>query len=77
MIYYLKKITHYFKKIKTMNKHTRLAFMVAPILAVIGYIGADYYKEAEAEMTKIIQLVPEGHCDVIIKVVFYYRVNLK
>jgi len=50
-----------------MNKHMKLAFMVAPILAVIGFIGADYYEEAEADNAKIIQLQPEGHCDVINK----------
>jgi hypothetical protein len=50
-----------------MNKHMKLAFMVAPILAVIGFIGADYYEEAEASSTKIIQLSPEGHCDILNK----------
>lgn len=39
--------------------------MVAPFLAIIGYIGADYYHEHEASKTKIVQLAPEGHCDVI------------
>ncbi|MFQ3221167.1 MAG: hypothetical protein ACI8R9_001552 [Paraglaciecola sp.] len=48
-----------------MNKHTRTAFMVAPILAVIGYIAADYYEEDQAEKEKVIQLVPFGDCDVI------------
>jgi len=48
-----------------MNKHTKVAFMVAPILAVIGYIAADYYEEDLASQDKIIQLVPFGHCDVI------------
>ena len=48
-----------------MNKHTKLAFMIAPFLAVFGYIGADYYDEHEANQQKIIQLVPEGQCDVI------------
>jgi|TARA_R100001377_G_scaffold69343_1_gene44673 hypothetical protein len=47
-----------------MNKHTKLAFMVAPILAVVGFIAADYYEENEASANKIIQLTPEGHCDV-------------
>jgi hypothetical protein len=47
-----------------MNKHTKLAFMVAPILAVVGFIAADYYEENEAAANKIIQLAPEGHCDV-------------
>ncbi len=48
-----------------MNKHTKLAFMVAPFLAVLGYIGADFYNEYEAAKSKIVQLVPEGHCDII------------
>jgi|TARA_B110000238_G_scaffold77932_1_gene85857 hypothetical protein len=48
-----------------MNKHTRIAFMIAPILAVIGYIAADYYKENQANDDKIIKLVPVSHCDVI------------
>ena len=48
-----------------MNRHLKVAFMVAPFLAVLGYIGADYYNENEASKTKIVQLVPEGHCDII------------
>jgi len=48
-----------------MNKHTKVAFMVAPILAVIGYIAADFYEEDQAGKEKIIQLVPFEHCDVI------------
>ncbi len=38
--------------------------MVAPILAVVGFIAADYYEENEASENKIIMLEPEGHCDV-------------
>jgi hypothetical protein len=48
-----------------MNKHTRTAFILAPILAVIGYIAADYYEEDQAEKKKVIQLVPFGSCDVL------------
>jgi len=48
-----------------MNRHLKVAFMVAPFLGILGYIGADYYNENEASKTKIIQLVPEGDCDVI------------
>ena len=48
-----------------MNKHTKTAFMVAPILAVIGYIAADYYEEGQAEEEKVIQLIPFEDCDVI------------
>ena len=42
-----------------MNKHTRIAFMIAPILAVIGYIAADYYKENQANDDKIKYLFTE------------------
>ncbi|MEP0354462.1 MAG: hypothetical protein ABJH06_13715 [Paraglaciecola sp.] len=48
-----------------MNKHTKIAFMVAPILAVIGYIAADYYVENQAENEKVVQLIPTDNCDVI------------
>ncbi|QBG36392.1 hypothetical protein [Litorilituus sediminis] len=48
-----------------MNRHTKLAFMVAPFLAILGFIGADFYKENEAQQSKVVQLSPEGHCDVI------------
>jgi len=50
-----------------MNRHLKVAFMVAPFLAVLGYVGADYYNESQAAKTKIIQLVPDGHCDIINK----------
>jgi len=48
-----------------MNRHLKVAFMVAPFLAVLGFVGADYYNESIAAETKIIKLVPEGHCDII------------
>lgn len=48
-----------------MNKHTRIALMVAPILTVIGFIAADYYEENKAQENKVIQLVPFEECDVI------------
>ena len=48
-----------------MNKHTRTAIMMAPILAVIGYIATDYYEEAQAKKEKVIQLTPFENCDVI------------
>jgi hypothetical protein len=47
-----------------MNKHTKLAFMVAPFLAILGFVGADYYNENQAQQLKIVELVPEGDCDV-------------
>jgi hypothetical protein len=48
-----------------MNKHIKLAFIVAPFLALFGFIGADYYEEAKKNDNKLIQLKPKGHCDVV------------
>ncbi len=48
-----------------MNKHTRTAFIVAPFLAIIGFIAADYYEEDQAKKEKVIKLVPIENCDVI------------
>lgn len=48
-----------------MNRHTKTAFMIAPILAVLGYIGADYYAEDKADEKKIITLATVDGCDVI------------
>ncbi len=48
-----------------MNKHTKLAFIVAPLLLIIGYIGSDFYIEKEAEQTRIFLLETKGICDVM------------
>ena len=48
-----------------MSRHTKVAFMVAPILAVLGFIAADFYEESKANKEKIVQLFPVGHCDVV------------
>ena len=48
-----------------MNKHTKVAIMVAPILAIIGYISADYYDEYQAGKEKVVQMIPYGHCDIL------------
>ena len=48
-----------------MSKHTRLAILIAPILAVIGYIAADYYAEYQAKQEKIFQLISDTPCDVL------------
>jgi len=48
-----------------MNKHTKLAFFVAPILLILGYIGSDLYMENQADKTRVFPLQTEGVCDVI------------
>jgi len=51
-----------------MNKHTRLAIIIAPFLAIGGYIAAGYY--ADAKMKKLfgkeryLKLVSQGKCDI-------------
>ena len=48
-----------------MNKHSKLAILIAPILAVIGYIAADYYEEYQAKQEKIFQLVSDTPCYIL------------
>ncbi len=48
-----------------MNKHTKMALMVAPFLILGGYIASDFYIEDQAQKQRVFQLVPYGHCDVI------------
>ncbi len=50
-----------------MNKHTKVAIIVAPILTILGFALADLWEENQAEKEKIIILKPEGHCDIINK----------
>ncbi len=38
-----------------MNRHLKVAFMVAPFLALLGYIGADYYYENEAGKSNLFE----------------------
>lgn len=48
-----------------MNRHTKVALMVAPFLILGGYIASDFYLETKAEETRLFKLVPFGLCDVI------------
>jgi hypothetical protein len=50
-----------------MNRHTKLALMVAPFLILGGFIASDFYMEHEADKLKIITLAPVGGCDVLNK----------
>lgn len=47
-----------------MNRHTKIALFVAPILMLGGYILSDVYLEQKASEIKLVELVPFGHCDV-------------
>ena len=48
-----------------MNRHTKVALMVAPFLILGGYIASDFYIENQAQQQRIFNMVPFGHCDVI------------
>lgn len=46
-----------------MNKHTKMAIIIAPFLIVGGYIAADYYAQEQDKSKNIFQLSLEGQCD--------------
>lgn len=48
-----------------MNRHTKVALMVAPFLILGGYIASDFYLENQAQEARVFNMVPFGHCDVI------------
>ncbi|EDM64702.1 MAG: hypothetical protein COA76_10955 [Moritella sp.] len=48
-----------------MNKHTKVAVLVAPLLAVFGYIASDYFIENDADKNKLVTLIPESSCEVL------------
>jgi len=48
-----------------MNRHTKLAILVAPFLLIGGYIASDLYIDYQAKKNKVFILSPFGNCDVI------------
>ena len=46
-----------------MNKHTKMAILIAPFLIVGGYIAADYYAQEQDKSKNIFQLSLQGQCD--------------
>jgi hypothetical protein len=50
-----------------MNKHSKLALLIAPFLILGGYIASDLYIENEADKKRVFHLEPSGNCDVINK----------
>jgi hypothetical protein len=51
-----------------MNKHTRMAFLVAPFLAVLGWIASDYWLEQSAPTQQYFALTAEAdYCDIMAK----------
>lgn len=48
-----------------MNKHTKLAFAIAPLLAIGGYVASDVWVENEAMEARVFNMAPEQSCDVL------------
>ena len=48
-----------------MNRHTKMALMVAPFLILGGYIASDFYMENKADQPRVFNMQPVGQCDVI------------
>ena len=63
-----------------MNKHKKMAILVAPILIILGYIASDYYLEADADTQQVFMLSADGRCDIFeskcILVSGEFKVNL-
>lgn len=47
-----------------MNRHTKVAILVAPILAIFGFAATDMYKEHQASKTIIYSLEVDQGCDI-------------
>lgn len=47
-----------------MNKHTKIAILVAPVLAVLGYAATDMYSEHQAAEKRVFVMQPQAPCDI-------------
>ncbi len=47
-----------------MNRHTKTAIMVAPFLAIGGYIATDYYDQYKTDQKRYHNITIQGECDV-------------
>jgi hypothetical protein len=46
------------------NKHTKIAILIAPILAVLGFAATDMYSEYEASEKRIFNMQVQDQCDI-------------
>ena len=47
-----------------MNKHTKLALILAPFLTIGGYIAAGYYADMQTGKEQFLKLIPENECKI-------------
>lgn len=45
-----------------MNRHTKLAIIISPFLAIGGYIAAGYYADSQMNKERFLPLAQEGEC---------------
>jgi len=48
-----------------MNKHTKLAVIIAPFLAVGGYIATDFYDQYKKDQKRYHNITVKGDCDIV------------
>ena len=48
-----------------MNKHTKTAVIVAPFLAIGGYIATDYYDQYKTDQKRYHNITVQGDCDIV------------
>ena len=48
-----------------MNKHLKLAILIAPLLIIIGYVASDYYIQQQASKPQLFMLNTVGQCDIL------------
>ncbi len=47
-----------------MNKYTKTALIIAPFLAIGGYIAAGYYADLQINKERVFALFPQGQCQI-------------
>ncbi|MEH6442419.1 MAG: hypothetical protein V7784_00855 [Oceanospirillaceae bacterium] len=47
-----------------MNKHTKIAILVAPVLAVLGFAATDMFSEYQASESRIFAMALQDDCDI-------------
>ena len=47
-----------------MNKHTKIAILIAPILAVLGFAATDMFEEHQASEKRIFVMQVKDQCDI-------------
>ncbi|NVK25526.1 MAG: hypothetical protein HWE10_11405 [Gammaproteobacteria bacterium] len=61
-----------------MNRHTKMALLVAPFLAMIGWVASDIWVESQTLKNQLYTLEAEaGYCDVMAKKCILHANDLK